>query len=352
LEVTRLDVFDIRPGACSHANMILFLHGPDDFRIKRKLSELKEKFRADVDPSGEAIVSFDGTRLALNDLNTAVNSGSLFVRRRMVVVENVFQNKNKEIFSTLLEYVKKEDEKNSDPKEGNILIFCDENIGAHPTKARKELWQYLALSKFSQEFKVLTNTEINSWIKKEANRLGAEISVQVSAELASILDNDLWRIQSELEKLINYKSGMKLLDGGKLEISKEDIENMSKGVFDDNIFALTDAIGSKNKPLALKLFEEQMQNGTSFDYLLTMTIWQFKRLLQVRQALDLGHGSRKITTDLKIHPFVVQKSINQVRTFELDYLKNILRELVEINKKTRETGTDAKTLLGLLIVRL
>ena len=332
--------------------MIIFLHGEDDFRIKRKLSELKEKFRNDVDPSGEAIVSFDGTKLVLDKLNTAVNSGSLFVRRRMVIVENVFQNKNKELFSGLLDFVKKDGEKSSDSKEGNILIFHDENIGAHPTKIRKELWQFFLSSKFSQEFKKLTNTEVTSWIKKEASILGAEISIQTSAELASILDNDLWRIQSELVKLVNYKGGMKLIDGGSLEIKKEDIEEMSKGVFDDNIFALTDAIGSKNKPLALKLFEEQMQNGTSFDYLLTMIIWQFKRMLQVRQALDLGSNSRKIIADLKIHPFVAQKSINQVRSFSLEYLKDILRDLVEINKKIRETGAEPRVLMGLFIAKL
>ena len=332
--------------------MIIFLHGVDDFRIKRKLFKLKEKFRNDVDPSGEAIVSFDGTKLILDELNTAVNSGSLFVRRRMVVVGNVFQNKDKEIFSDLLDFVKKNGKKDSDPKEGNILIFFDENIGAHPTKIRKELWQFFLASKFSEEFKKLTNTEVTSWIKKEANMLGAEISIQSSAELASILDNDLWRIQSELVKLVNYKAGMKLMDGGKLEINKEDIEEMSKGVFDDNIFALTDAIGSKNKPLALKLFEEQMQNGISFDYLLTMIIWQFKRMLQVRQALNLGSNSRKIVTDLKIHPFVAQKSINQVRSFDLEYLKDTLRNLVEINKKIRETGAEPKVLMGLFIVKL
>lgn len=339
--------------------MIIFLHGEDDFRIKRKLSELKEKFRKDVDPSGEAIVSFDGIKFVFDDFNTAVNSGSLFVRRRMIIVENVFQNKDKEIFSKLLDFVKKDKvdlkeqgESDNNPQEGNILIFFDENIGAHPTKVRKELWQHLASSKFSQEFKKLTNTEINSWIKKEASRLGAEISIQVSTELASILENDLWRIQSELEKLVNYKEGMKLLDGGVLEIGKEDVENMSKGAFDNNIFAFTDAIGSKNKTLALRLFEEQMQSGISFDYLLTMTIWQFKRLLQVRQALDLGYGARKITTDLKIHSFVVQKSINQVRTFELEYLKNILRELVDINKKIRESGAEPKMLMGLFIAKL
>jgi DNA polymerase-3 subunit delta len=328
------------------------LYGEDDFRIKKKLSELKEKFKIDVDSSGEAIVSFDGTKLVFDKLNTAVNSGSLFVRRRMVIVEGIFQNKNKEVFPVLFDFIKKEDKKNSDPKEGNILIFYDENVGTHPTKVRKDLWQYLVSSKFSQEFKKLSNTEISSWVKKEASVLGAEISIQTSAELASILDNDLWRIQSELEKLVNYKGGMKLMDGGKLEIKKEDIEIMSKGVFDDNIFALTDAIGSKNKSLALKLFEEQMQNGTSFDYLLTMVIWQFRRMLQVRQALDLGYGSRKITTDLKIHPFVVQKSINQVRSFKLENLKNIFKELVDINKKIREIGAEPKVLMGLFIAKL
>jgi len=337
--------------------MIIFLYGEDDFRIKKKLSELKEKFKKDVDPSGEAIIVFDGTKINLDSLNTSLNSGSLFVRRRMIIIESLFMNKDKNIFSDILEFVKKNTptssaSKDKQDKEENILIFQDENIGAHPTKIKKELWQFLAGGKFSQEFKKLSNTEVNSWIKKEADILGAEISIQTSAELASILDNDLWRIKSELEKLVNYKGGMKLIDGGKLEILKEDIENMSRGIFDDNIFALTDAIGSKNKPLALKLFEEQMQNGTSFDYLLTMVIWQFRRLLQVRQALDLGANSRKIIADLKIHPFVAQKSINQVRSFDLEYLKNILKELIEINKKIRETGVEPRVLLGLLIVKL
>lgn len=329
--------------------MIVFLYGEDRFRIKRKLSEFKEKFKKDVDPSGEAIVTFDGLKLNIDDFNTAVNSASLFVRRRLIIIEDVFQNKDKELFVFLSDLVKKDNPENG---EGNIIIFCDEKNGPHPTKVKKELWEYLSKTKLAQEFKKLSNTEVASWIRKEAQNLGAEISVQVSAELASILDNNLWQIQNELVKLVNYKNGMKLVDGGKLVILKEDVEEMSKGVFDDNIFALTDAIGSKNKSLALKLFEEQMKNGTSFDYLLTMAIWQFRRMLQVKQALDLGANSRKIIADLRIHPFVAQKSINQVRSFDLDYLKDIMKSLVEINKKIREGGNEPKVLFGLFIAKL
>lgn len=332
--------------------MIIFLHGEDDFRIKRKLSEFKEKFKKDVDPTGEAIVYFDGEKLSLDALNTSVNSDSLFVRRRMVIVENVFLNKNKDIFSSLLEFVKKEEAKNKDPKEGNILIFCDENVGPHPTKDRKNFWNHLMSSQFSQEFKKLSNTEVSAWIKKEASQMGAEISIQNSVELGAILENDLWRIKSELEKLINYKQGLKLIDGGTLQIEKQDIEKMTQGSFDDNIFALTEAISSKNKLLALKLFEEQVQNGISIDYILTMLTWQFKRLLQVRQALDMGNNQRKIASDLKFHPFVVQKSMNQVRNFDLEYLKIILKQLISLNKKNRETGVDPKTNLGLFITKL
>ncbi len=332
--------------------MIIFLHGEDDFRIKRKLSEFKDKFKKDVDPSGEAIIHFDGEKLPLDALNTSVNSDSLFVRRRMIVVDNVFANKNKEIFSSLLDFIKKDEEKNKEPKDGNILIFCDENIGPHPTKDKKNLWSHLVASQFSQEFKKLSNTEVSAWIKKEALQMGAEISILNSAELGAILENDLWKIKNELEKLINYKQGLKLLDGGKLEIEKQDIEKMAKGSFDDNIFSLTEAISSKNKTLALKLFEEQVQNGVSIDYILTMLTWQFKRLLQVRQALDMGSNQRKIASDLKFHPFVVQKSINQVRNFDLDYLKIILKKLISLNKKNRETGVDPRTNLGLFITKL
>lgn len=83
-----------------------------------------------------------------------------------------------------------------------------------------------------------------------------------------------------------------------------------------------------------------------------MIIRQFRILLQVRQALDNGHGSRKIINELKLHPFVVQKSLNQVRKFSLAPLKSIFQNLVQIDKEIKSGQTGAKAALSLLIAKI
>ncbi len=49
---------------------------------------------------------------------------------------------------------------------------------------------------------------------------------------------------------------------------------------------------------------------------------------------------------------MAQKSIAQVRNYSLEQLKNIVRQLIEINKKTRENKSDALAILSLLLVRV
>jgi len=47
-----------------------------------------------------------------------------------------------------------------------------------------------------------------------------------------------------------------LTEGGVVDIDVSDVEELVKGKFDEDIFALTDAISARNKALAIKLLEE------------------------------------------------------------------------------------------------
>ena len=171
--------------------------------------------------------------------------------------------------------------------------------------------------------------------------------------IVSLLGSDLWQIDNEVDKLVNYKLGLepKMIKGGKpAEIEAQDVEKLVRGQLDENIFALTDAISNKNKGLALKLLEEQYGAGLADTYLMTMIIRQFRILLQTRQALDSGLTSRQIISNLRLHPFVVQKSINQVRNFNLQTLKDILNKLTQIDYRVKTGQADVRTMLDLLFL--
>ncbi len=83
-----------------------------------------------------------------------------------------------------------------------------------------------------------------------------------------------------------------------------------------------------------------------------MIIRQFKILLQIRQSLDSGLTTRKIMSTLKLHPFIIQKGINQVRNFSLINLKNTLNKLIEIDYLMKTGQAEAKIMLNLFAFKI
>jgi DNA polymerase III subunit delta len=355
--------------------MIIFFYGEDDFRAKKKIRELKDKFLREVDKSGGSIEYLDGKIADLKEINEKAATASLLASKRMIIIEDIFSNKNKDLLPEVAKYFAAKEKNNWD----NIIIFSDSSIKSKRKfggeeivkidadgrdkplgKKEKELFDFLARpfgklmtgQKFTQEFKKLNNSELSAWIKKEVEARGGAIAPRAIQVLIGLIGYDLWQIDREMDKLINFKSGGKpaLTSGGAPEIIDEkDVEELVKGNFDDNIFALTDALGARNKSLAIKLLEEQFALGANEIYLLTMMTRQIKIILQARQALDLGQSSRELISEFKINPFVAQKAMEQARNFSLEALKIIFSKLVEIDFKIKSGQGEPQALLGLLI---
>lgn len=346
--------------------MIIFIYGEDSFRSARKVKELKNKFLSEVDKSGNSLSMLDGSDADMRKINEKVSTSSLLAKKRMIIIENIFSNKN--ILEEALEYFKNKEESD------NIIIFrenilktkrkgqkidilkVDSSGREKPlTKKESQFYKFLSSQKFVQEFKTLSNLELSSWIKKEVEEKGGKISLRAVQTMIGLIGDDLWQIDREINKLINYKSGQnpKLTEGGEPDhIDVADVEEMVRGNFDENIFALTDAISIRNRAQATKLLEEQYSAGLTDSYLINMIIRQIKILLQIRQALDQGHSSRKIISELHLHPFIVQKGINQVRNFNLETLKRILEKLIEVDYQMKTGRAEAKLLLNLLIGKI
>ncbi|OGF25228.1 DNA polymerase III subunit delta [Candidatus Falkowbacteria bacterium RIFOXYB2_FULL_34_18] len=329
--------------------MLIFLYGEDSFRSRNKLNELKEKFLREIDPQGNSLSTIDGSMANFSQINESISPSSLFASKRMVVIENIFANSKKTILDEILNYLKilKSDE--------NIVIFWDEISGEKMSK--NKLFNFLSKKgekekrqKFVQKFSNLSNPQIVDWIKKQVEQENVNITNAVAAEMVAMFGANLRQISNELKKIINFKKGNSGEQGA--AIQKEDILLMSRGNFNENIFALTDAISQKNKALALSLFEQELEGGTADTYLVHMITRQIKILLQIKEALEQGLTPRKIINKLKFHPFVVQKTSVQAKNFTLAKLKNILSLLVYIDQKIKTGKVDAKTGLELLIVKI
>lgn len=344
--------------------MIVFLYGEDNFRSRLKLNELKDKYLKEVDKFGSGLKTIAGAKATFTEIATAISPASLLSKKRLIMIEDVFASKDQTIFEKLGDYLAKQE------KNDNIIIFWESNLkmkkiknvllpflidSGSPdkplSKKSSDLFKFLAKQKYSYNFNSLSHTELANWVKKEVAHRGGKISVPAAELLVGLVGSDGWQISNEIAKLLSYKQAGKLTEA-LLEIEATDVKNLTRGNFSDNIFVLTDAISVKNKPLAVKLLAEQIEAGSDGPYLLNMFVRQFRILLQLRQAIDAGLSPRQIASRMKLHPFVLQKGLDQARNFNLLTLKNIFSQLAKIDYLAKSGQRDYITGLNILIARI
>jgi DNA polymerase III subunit delta len=316
--------------------MIIFLYGPDSFRSIEKLKSLKERFTTEVDKSGLNLISIDGEKTNINDINKAIATRSFLSSKRMIVIKSIF-SAGKAVQNEVLELLKSGDYR--DGEKDNVIIFWNEKVDK-----RSSLYKYLNVAKFKEEFLVLEAGQLTQFILKRVVDGGGKINQQNAYLLSSKSDGNLWALSGEIDKLLAKKK--------KGEIEKEDIEQSVLFKIDDNIFNLVDAVANRNKKLALKLIHDQLESGVNELYLHTMIVRQFRILIQVKNELEKGgSNNREIASELGIHPFVVQKAMPQARSYEMDYLKKIYAKLLEIDIRLK-LGGSGKTLLEVFVVEI
>lgn len=322
--------------------MIVFFYGADSFRSRRLLQDTIARFRQEIDPGSHSFSVVDGTAASLAEIAEKINTGSLFTRKRLVVIENIFKNKKAGLFSGLEEYLRRL----SDDRD-TTLVFWDEGSetgGKAMSAEAKKLFSFLSQLPFAQEFKDLDSRQLLQFVKQEAAAYGKDIGAAAAGEIIAATEQDLWQISREVRKLAFASPGK--------SIETALVKEMVKGHFSEDIFALTDAISAKDKSLAARLLAEQYAAGSSDEYLLAMLSRQFRILLQIKTALGNGLDQNALSRELKLHPFVAKKGAWQAKNFSLEALKRILNRLIQLDCLNKTGTSDIGAELALIIASL
>jgi len=165
--------------------------------------------------------------------------------------------------------------------EGNCLIFTAEAVDK-----RKKIYKIISdmgiVHYFGEVKKEYARKEI---LQKEAQKLLADCGKKMSPAAWIALGKktgfDFRRSMSELEKLISFV-------GDKTLIDKDDVEEAVGRTKEDDIFALTNALGEKNQLAALDALKNLLDQGTHHLIILTMISREIRLLLQARVLVDSG----------------------------------------------------------------
>lgn len=299
--------------------MLLFLYGNDDFRISERLRFLRNAFQAKYDEQGLNSADMNGAEFDIDDFRKHAKSGGLFSTKRFIALTNVWAL-HKDQQQALLEELDSIDTE---------TILCVS--GEQPPKKTNELFQRLLSADTVEEYQELNPQQLRTFIKERVQKLNATIELQAVEHLAASIGNDLWRMSTEIQRLAQYSK----------RISTQTVTTFVDETVDDNIFHLTDALGSKDAKRALSLLEQQFASGANEQYLITMISKHLATLCKVIQTEGKG---------LQLHPYVLEKSKRQARLFTVGALRSLCWRLLEIDQQLKTTTSNPAALLDLFII--
>lgn len=316
--------------------MIIFLHGPDSYRIKEKLKEIVDSYQK-VHKSGLNLsyIRCDenkGDLIALSDFKNNFRQVSMFKEKKMAVLVNPFSTPSSK--EKVLEYI------DDFIKSDDLIVILEEKALAKNDKALKVLSQKAKC----QEFPLLSGVKLKSWVKKEVEGYGAKINEAGTDLLISRVGSDLWQLSSEIKKLACFKK-----EG---EINCDDIALLVRAKTESDIFKTIDAIATKNKKEALKLIHKHIENGDSPLYVLSMINYQFRNLLAIKDLQEKGNSYEQIAKKSGLHPFVVKKSFYQLQNFSFSDLKKIYLKLFQVDLDIKTGKADHLSALDLLVAEI
>ncbi len=318
--------------------MIIFLYGPDTYRLRQKLNEIVEHYKK-IHQSGLNFKIFDLEEESFQDFQNEIKSVSMFAEKKLIVLRGALSNKDfKENFL-----------KNSKKfiVSKNVILFYEE--GEVP---KDEFVSFLKKRGESQEFQLLDKIRLKNWVKKELENYKAKIENRALDKLIDFVGNNLWQMSNEIRKLVSYKLESHARGAGTCEILSRDIEILVKPKIEPEIFKTIDAIASKNKKQAVGLIHKHLEKGDPPLYLLTMINFQFRNLLIIKDLIKKGRPFYTFQKLTGLHPYIVKKSYPQAQKFTIEELKKIYQKIFQADLDIKTGRVGPETALDLLIAEI
>jgi DNA polymerase-3 subunit delta len=334
--------------------MFYVLHGDEEFTRSEEIARLKSLV-AQEGMGDLNIITLDGRKTTLGELRDACNTLPFLSDKRLVIVEGLLQrwgskgrarkgktagattDAEEDPISTLIEYLPK-----MPPSTRLLFIESGALPRSHPL---------LAYAKdnpagYVREFQAPSDAQLNVWVVKRAKDKGVSIARDAAGVLVTFVGSNLRLLDQELEKLAGYA-------GYARPITAQDVRTLVSAAHDDDIFAFVDALGARNKARAIQNLHELLDGGSNELYLLTMIARQFRLILAAKDCQMRGLKPAEIQRTLHIsHSFVVDKLLQQGRSFAVQELERIMARILELDQAIKTGRIQGALAVELLVVEI
>ncbi|MGL5086471.1 MAG: DNA polymerase III subunit delta [Clostridium sp.] len=329
---------EIKKGIIKNSYIIF---GLDEQLIKEGVDLIKGKA---LDPGFEDLnyIKLDGLTTSFDEIMNACETIPFMGEKKVVLVfrANFLKDKtdssDKKTYDEMAKYLK-------DMPEHTVLImyYLFNDKRENPKKNRKltTLGKYCTIV-YSEKLK---KDKYYKKVEDVFKSQGKEIGKNELRYFAEKVQNNFDIIKREVDKLINYTYGR--------EILKNDIDKLIPNKSEDDIFDLVDFISQKKIENAMDLMDELLFKADQHMLIIISIENNFKRLYEVKVLMSKGKKVDEIASQLKLHPYVCQKTMEQCSRFTIKQLTQLMKICLETERKIKSSSIDKRTEMELMLFK-
>ena len=310
-----------------------FLYGPEIFYQTEIIQTLIKQWITD-DNRDFNLETFDAQESTVNHWLGSAKTLSFLGGTKLVIVRN------------LQEAIPQD-------KEAQALIDYAENpipeaclvVTSNKVDRKRKLFKKLTGLKTAIACEAPKENELINWLRKRAE----ETNYSLSSNAARVLINRVGArpgiLAKELEKTLLYA-------GANKSISEKDVAEVVGESKTENVFALTEALKTKNPETALRLLNNQINHGEEPIKILGTIAWQFRMIWEVKHYQKKNLPSGQIAKTMGANPYVVDKALQHTDRFSTKQLRTGYLELAKADRSLKSTSQDPLAVMQTLVLNL
>lgn len=202
-----------------------------------------------------------------------------------------------------------------------IVIWQDGKLDS-----RLKITKLLQSKKQLSNFDLPKEGEVKNWTGALAKKKGFVLSPTQVTFIVERIGIDKWAISNELEKIALFLEWKK-----KQNISEKELEEVLGYNVRGDMWKFLDAVGNKNKEVALHEFAKLTAFEDNGQLLIAMIARELRLIARVLWARKLGAE----LSSLKLAPFILQKTAQKAKLFSIDEIKEKITALFELDNNIK-----------------
>ena len=314
--------------------MIYLVYGDQEMLVNKMRDKLAKETLKEISEFNYVIL--DANKISDEELEDELNSLPFLGDEKVVALTNLslLINTGETLLSEskLVDYVD-----NETPGITFIVTIVTSKLDD-----KKALVKKLKAKAKVVEVNSLNKKELPRIIKQMFNQRKVEITDSALDELLNRIDNDMFSITNEVDKLSTYSD----------KIHLDDIKALTPKKIEDNVFDLIEALFKKDTNKAFVIYNDLKNLGNEAITIISIIANQIRFLYQILVLRNKGYSESNIANELSVHPYRVKMGLEKVRNYSEYELEDFLDKLSRLDIQIKTGDIDRFVGLELFILEM